>query len=129
MVSTILEQISNLIEEKTKLEIAKVDFNTYLAQIDARATKYLQQLSRLEVDLIARINEGDIHLYNWVLGQLMNIKGCLTDRQVMIDQLEAFSNQLKTRLDTAPCVNPTTFEVPIEPKVLASDETRQLPSG
>ncbi|MEM8614232.1 MAG: hypothetical protein AAGF93_19590, partial [Cyanobacteria bacterium P01_H01_bin.105] len=134
VVSTILEQITNLIEEKTKLEIAKVDFNTYIAQIDARATKYLAQLSQLEVSLIARINEGDTHLYNWVLSQLMQIKGCLTDRQVMIDQLEAFSNQLKTRLDTAPCVNPTAFEswtpLPIEPKTLTGGGSApQLPSN
>lgn len=134
VVSAILEQITNLIEEKTKLEIAKVDFNTYLAQIDARATKYLQQLSQLEVNLIARINEGDTHLYNWVLDQLMQIKGCITDRQVMVDQLEAFSNQLKTRLDTAPCISPTNFEswapLPIEPKTLAGGgSTPQLPSN
>ncbi|MEM7063905.1 MAG: hypothetical protein AAF572_12160 [Cyanobacteria bacterium P01_B01_bin.77] len=134
VVSAILEQITNLIEEKTKLEIAKVDFNTYLAQIDARATKYLQQLSQLEVNLIARINEGDTHLYNWVLSQLMQIKGCITDRQVMVDQLEAFSNQLKTRLDTAPCISPTNFEswtpLPIEPKTLAGGGSApQLPSN
>ena len=130
VVSAILEQITNLIEEKTKLEIAKVDFNTYLAQIDARATKYLQQLSQLEVNLIARINEGDTHLYNWVLEQLMTLKGCLADRQVLVDQLALFSNELKTRLDTAPCVNPTVFKtwnpLPIQPQVLPSGDVPQI---
>ncbi|MEM9218499.1 MAG: hypothetical protein AAGD25_29685 [Cyanobacteria bacterium P01_F01_bin.150] len=130
VVTAILEQISNLIEEKTKLEIAKVDFNTYLAQIDARATKYLQQLSQLEVTLIARINEGDTHLYNWVLEQLMTLKGCLADRQVLVDQLALFSNELKTRLDTAPCVNPAVFKpwtpLPFESQVLPGRDTPQL---
>ncbi|NET54121.1 MAG: hypothetical protein F6K09_37550 [Merismopedia sp. SIO2A8] len=59
--------------------------------------------------MINRINQGDTHLYNWTLEQLMSIKGCLTDRQVLIDQLEAFSSQLKTRLDTTPCVSPSAF--------------------
>ena len=133
VVSAILEQISNLIEEKTKLEIAKVDFNTYLAQIDARAAKYLDQLSQLEVNLIARINQGDTHLYNWVLEQLMTLKGCLADRQVLVDQLALFSNELKTRLDTAPCVNPATFKtwtpLPVEPQVLPGGNLPQLPSN
>lgn len=134
VVSTVLDQINALIEEKTKLEMAKVDFNTYIAQIDARANGYLDQLKQLEVTLIGRINEGDTHLYNWVLEQLMTLKGCLSDRQVLVDQLALFSNELKTRLDTAPCVNPSVFSawspLPLESNRLpAAPAIPQLPSA
>ena len=132
VVSTILAQISQLIEEKTKLEIAKVDFNTYITEIDARATKYLERLSQLEVNLISRIHQGDTHLYNWVLEQLITLKGCITDRQVLVSQLEAFSNELKTKLDTTPCVNPGAFKpwTPLSvPKALPDVNSPQLPAS
>ena len=133
VVSTILEQISQLIEEKTKLEIAKVDFNTYITEIDVRATKYLERISQLEINLISRINQGDAHLYNWVLEQLITLKGCITDRQVLVEQLETFSNELKTKLDTTPCVNPGTFKpwtpLSAEPEALPGVNSPQLPAG
>ena len=60
----------------------------------------------------------------------MTLKGCLTDRQVLVDQLALFSNELKTRLDTAPCVNPTVFKnwtpLPIEPQMLPNGNVPQI---
>ena len=122
VVTTILDQITQLIEEKVNLGIAKVDFNTYITQIDAKATQYLAQLNQLEITLVERINQGDTHLYNWVLEQLIALKGCLSDREVLVEQLAVFSSQLKVKLDTAPCVDPSTFKpwtpLPTQPAVL-----------
>ena len=110
IITAILDQINALIEQKIKLEMTKVDFNTYIVQIDARANKYIDQIKQLEVTLISRIDQGDRSLYNWTLEQLMAIKGCMADREVLVEQLALLSTELQTRLDSAPCVNPTVFK-------------------
>lgn len=121
IIRTILDQINELIEQKIKLEMTKVDFNTYLVEIDARANTYIDQLKQLEVTLISRINQGDISLYNWTLEQLMSIKGCMTDREVLVAQLETLAAELKARLGNAPCVQPTAFSEwqPVAEKTLS----------
>jgi hypothetical protein len=75
------------------------------------------------------MNNADRQLYEWTLGELMAIKGCLTDRQALVEQVVSFSAELRTKLDSAPCVDIKAFKpfkpISIEPK----QQPQQLPGS
>jgi hypothetical protein len=71
---------------------------------------------RTKNELTAIINNADRHLYEWTLGELMAIKGCLTDREVLVETLVTFSAQLRTKLDGTACVDINTFK-PFKPMI------------
>ncbi|WP_334978432.1 hypothetical protein [Nostoc sp.] len=60
------------------------------------------------------INNADRHLYEWTLGELMAIKGCLIDHQALVEQLVPFTAELRTKLDSTTCVDINTFK-PFQP--------------
>jgi hypothetical protein len=61
----------------------------------------------------------------------MEIKGCLTDREVLVEQLVTFSSQLRTKLDSTNCVDINTFKpfnpISTDPKQLSPVQPQQLP--
>ncbi|MDZ8237181.1 MAG: hypothetical protein RMZ69_08440 [Nostoc sp. ChiQUE01a] len=71
------------------------------------------------------MNDADRHLYEWTLGELIAIKGCLTDRQVLSDQLVSFSAELRTKLDCTPCVDIKNFER-FRPISIAPNQQEQI---
>ncbi|MBR8833993.1 MAG: hypothetical protein DSM106950_08120 [Stigonema ocellatum SAG 48.90 = DSM 106950] len=85
------------------------------------------QIEEIKNKLELQIKQGDRQLYEWILAQLSAIKGCLTDRQALVELAESFSAQLKTQLDTAAYVN-TSFaswaEISSEQQLSESGEGR-----
>jgi hypothetical protein len=75
---------------------------------------YINELIRTKNELTALMNNADRNLYEWTLGELMAIKGCLSDREVLVEQLVTFSAQLRTKLDGTACVDINTFK-PFKP--------------
>ncbi|MBW4628301.1 MAG: hypothetical protein KME49_23005 [Brasilonema octagenarum HA4186-MV1] len=55
----------------------------------------------------------------------MAIKGCLTDRQALAEQLVSFSAELKTKLDCTPCVDIKTFKR-FKPILIAAQQQEQI---
>ena len=103
------------------------DVNAFRGEIG----KFHAQLAQFETKINSRIAQGDTDLYNWTLEQLVTLQGCITDRQTITGLLDSFSAELKNRLDSAPCVQPTQFNAwvrqedpqlqPIQPKQLAGE--------
>src|SRR4028118_2416308 len=71
---------------------------------------YINELIRTKNELTGLMNNADRNLYEWTLGELMAIKGCLSDREVLVEQLVTFSAQLRTKLDGTACVDINTFK-------------------
>ncbi len=93
--------------------------------------KFHAQLAQFETKINSRIAKGDTDLYNWTLEQLVTLQGCITDRQTLTGLLDSFSAELKNRLDSTPCVQPTQFNAwvrkedpqlqPLQPKQLSGE--------
>jgi hypothetical protein len=83
---------------------------------------YINQLITTKNELTGLMNNADRNLYEWTLGELMVIKGCLSDREVLVEQLVTFSAQLRTKLDGTACVDINTFE-PFKP--ISIDDEQQ----
>ncbi|MEH1842581.1 MAG: hypothetical protein V7L20_28575 [Nostoc sp.] len=77
---------------------------------------------------IARNLIGDRDIYEWTLGELMAIKGCLTDRQALIEQLVTFSAELRVKLDSTTCVDINTFKS-FKPISINPTQPQQLPGN
>ncbi len=58
----------------------------------------------------------------------MAIKGCLTDRQALVEQLVTFSAELRTKLDNTTCVDINTFK-PFKPISINPAQPQQLPGN
>ncbi len=108
-------------------------FNIQVANIiNIKVDELLNQILRTKNELTVIINNADRHLYEWTLGELMAIKGCLTDRQVLVEQLVTFSAELRTKLDSTNCVDINTFKPfkPISnPQQLSPVQQGQLPGS
>ncbi|KAF3888575.1 MULTISPECIES: hypothetical protein [Nostocales] len=102
-------------------------FNIRIANlINVKVDELLNQILRTKNELTVIMNNADRHLYEWTLGELMAIKGCLTDRQAFVEHLVSFSTELRTKLDCAPCVDINTIK-PFKP--LSSTQPQQLPGS
>ncbi|BAY47241.1 hypothetical protein SAMD00079811_48580 [Scytonema sp. HK-05] len=108
---TFLILVGQYVDELIHIIGGKETFNILIANlINAKLDELLNQILRTKNELIVIMNNADRHLYEWTLGELIAIKGCLTDREVLADQLISFSAELKTKLDCTPCVDINNFE-------------------
>ncbi|BAY22499.1 hypothetical protein NIES2100_22620 [Calothrix sp. NIES-2100] len=90
-------------------------FNLRIANvINFKVDELLNQILRIRNELTVIIHNADRNLYEWTLGELMAIKGCLTDRQALVEQLVTFSSELRVKLDNTNCVDINTFK-PFKP--------------
>ncbi len=126
IIASVMQDITNLINIAVEGQIENLTFNIDIDAVNAKINNCLQQIAKLETNLYIRINYGDMQLYNWTLAQLIALKGCITDRTVLADQLESFAYELRTKLDTTPCVDTKNFQpwvgMPIE-SLLAAELT------
>ncbi|MEI2579022.1 hypothetical protein [Scytonema sp. PRP1] len=108
---TFLILVGQYVDELIHIIGGKETFNILIANlISAKLDELLNQIMRTKNELIVIMNNADRNLYEWTLGELIAIKGCLTDREVLADQLISFSAELKTKLDCTPCVDINNFE-------------------
>ncbi|MDZ8108914.1 MAG: hypothetical protein RM338_25275 [Nostoc sp. DedQUE12a] len=108
LVGQYVDELINIIGDRES-------FNLRVANmINIKVDELLNQILRIRNELTVIINNSDRHLYEWTLGELMAIKGCLTDRQALVEQLVTFSSELRTKLDSTVCVDINTFE-PFKP--------------
>jgi ABC-type phosphate transport system substrate-binding protein len=111
------QQIDNY-DEKIQNYISVITQNSR-QEID---NTYINELIRTKNELTGLMNNADRNLYEWTLGELMAIKGCLSDREVLVEQLVTFSAQLRTKLDGTACVDINTFK-PFKP--ISIDDEQQ----
>jgi hypothetical protein len=104
-----VQDITQLINQAVQTQVTNLTFDIDVNAIDARITAYLQQIVALDTNPYLRINSGDTQLYSWTVAPLIALKGCLTDCQVLTDQLVSSAAELRTRLGTAPCAATTGF--------------------
>ncbi|MBE9199788.1 MULTISPECIES: hypothetical protein [unclassified Nodularia (in: cyanobacteria)] len=108
LVGQYVDELINIIGDRES-------FNLRVANmINIKVDELLNQILRIRNELTVIINNSDRHLYEWTLGELMAIKGCLTDRQTLVEQLVTFSSELRTKLDSTVCVDINTFQ-PFKP--------------
>jgi len=111
------QQIDNY-DEKIQNYISVITQNSR-QEID---NTYINQLITTKNELTGLMNNADRNLYEWTLGELMAIKGCLSDREVLVEQLVTFTAQLRTKLDGTACVDINTFK-PFKP--ISIDDEQQ----
>jgi len=104
------QQIDKIYDEKIQNYISMITQNIR-QEID---NSYINQLITTKNELTGLMNNADRNLYEWTLGELMVIKGCLSDREVLVEQLVTFSAELRTKLDGTACVDINTFK-PFKP--------------
>jgi succinate dehydrogenase flavin-adding protein (antitoxin of CptAB toxin-antitoxin module) len=112
------QQIDKIYDEKIQNYISMITQNIR-QEID---NSYINQLITTKNELTGLMNNADRNLYEWTLGELMAIKGCLSDREVLVEQLVTFSAQLRTKLDGTACVDINTFK-PFKP--ISIDDEQQ----
>nr|WP_201280278.1 hypothetical protein [Hassalia byssoidea] len=114
---TFISLVTQHIDELINIIGGRDTFNIQVANIiNIKVDELLNQILRTKNELTAIINNADRHLYEWTLGELMAIKGCLTDREVLVETLVTFSAQLRTKLDGTACVDINTFK-PFKPMI------------
>ena len=112
---TFISLVTQHVDELINLIGDRDTFNIRVANlINIKVDELLNQILRTKNELTAIINNADRHLYEWTLGELMVIKGCLSDREVLVEQLVTFSAELRTKLDGTACVDINTFK-PFQP--------------
>jgi hypothetical protein len=103
--------VGQYVDELINIIGSRETFNILIANlISVKLDELLNQIVRTKNELTVIMNNADRHLYEWTLGELITIKGCLTDRQALAEQLVSFSAELKTKLDCTPCVDINKFE-------------------
>ncbi|WP_169221688.1 hypothetical protein [Brasilonema sp. UFV-L1] len=105
-------------------------FNNRVANIiNVKVDELLNQIIRTKNELTVLMNNSDRQLYEWTLGELMAIKGCLTDREVLVEMLVTFSAELRTKLDGTTCVDIKTIK-PFKPiSIDQKQQPQQLPGS
>ena len=112
---TFIDLLRQYVDELINIIGCKESFNILIANlISDKVDELLNQIIRNKNELTVIINNADRDLYEWTLGELMAIKGCLTDRQTLIEQLASFSAELTTKLECTPCADINTFK-PFKP--------------
>ncbi|MEH1877456.1 hypothetical protein, partial [Nostoc sp.] len=129
---TFITLVTQYVDEVINIIGNRESFNIQVANvINIKVDELLNQILRIRNELTVIINNADRHLYEWTLGELMAIKGCLTDRQALVEQLVTFSAELRTKLDSTACVDINTFKPfkPISgnPAPLSPVQPQQLP--
>ena len=100
-------------------------FNIQIANsVNIKVDELLNQIVRIKSEMTAIMNTADRHLYEWTLGELMAIKGCLTDRQVLVEQIVTFTTELRAKLDSTNCVDINSFQ---QFKPLSFDQKQSKP--
>ncbi len=126
---TFLNLVRQYVDEVINIIGDRDTFNTQVANIiNIKVDELLNQIIRTKNELTVLINSADRQLYEWTLGELMAIKGCLTDREVLVEMLVTFSAQLRTKLDGTPCVDINTFK-PFRPISIDQQQSQQLPGS
>ena len=114
---TFISLVTQHVDELINLIGDRDTFNIQVANlINIKVDELLNQILRTKSELIGIINNADRHLYEWTLGELIAIKGCLTDREVLVETLVTFNAQLRTKLDGTACVDINTFK-PFKPMI------------
>ncbi len=112
---TFISLVTQYVDEVINIIGNRESFNIQVANvINIKVDELLNQILRIRNELTIIINNADRHLYEWTLGELMAIKGCLTDRQALVEQLVTFSSELRVKLDNTNCVDINTFK-PFKP--------------
>jgi ABC-type phosphate transport system substrate-binding protein len=93
------QQIDKIYDEKIQNYISMITQNIR-QEID---NSYINQLITTKNELTGLMNNADRNLYEWTLGELMAIKGCLSDREVLVEQLVTFSAELRTIVISNKC--------------------------
>ncbi|WP_216669994.1 substrate-binding domain-containing protein [Brasilonema sennae] len=106
----ISQQIENIYDQKIQNEIS-VMIQNISQEID---NTHINQIITTKNELIVLMNSADRQLYEWILGELMAIKGCLTDRETLVETLVTLTTELRTKLDRTACVDIKTFK-PFKP--------------
>ena len=132
--NTFLSLITQYVDEVINIIGDSDSFNLQIANvINVKVDELLSQILRIRNELTVIINNADRNLYEWTLGELMVIKGCLTDREVLVEQLVTFSSQLRTKLDTTTCVDINNFKpfkpISVKPAELPIAQPRKLPES
>jgi ABC-type phosphate transport system substrate-binding protein len=104
------QQIDKIYDQKIQNDISVITQNIS-QEID---NTYINQIIRTKNELTALMNNADRQLYEWTLGEIMAIKGCLTDREALVEMLVTFNAELRTKLDATACVDIKTFK-PFKP--------------
>jgi len=114
---TFISLVTQQVDELINIIGDRDTFNIRVANlINIKVDELLNQILRTKSELIGIINNADRHLYEWTLGELIAIKGCLTDREVLVETLVTFNAQLRTKLDGTACVDINTFK-PFKPMI------------
>ena len=114
---TFISLVTQHVDELINIIGDRDTFNIRVANlVNIKVDELLNQILRTKNELIAIINNADRHLYEWTLGELMAIKGCLADREVLVETLVTFSAQLRTKLDGTACVDINAFK-PFKPMI------------
>jgi len=103
---TFIVLLRQYVEELINIIGRKESFNILIASlIRDKVDELLNQIIRTRNELTVIINNADRDLYEWTLGELIAIKGCLTDRQALVEQLNSFNAELITKLECTPCAD------------------------
>ncbi|ARV58605.1 hypothetical protein BZZ01_08115 [Nostocales cyanobacterium HT-58-2] len=129
---TFITLVRQYVDELINIIGDRETFNLRIANvINVKVDELLNQILRIRNELTVIINNADRHLYEWTLGELMAIKGCLTDRQALVEQLITFSSELRVKLDNTTCVDINTFKpfkpISVNPAQLSPVQPQQLP--
>ncbi|MDZ8189257.1 MAG: hypothetical protein RMX96_31015, partial [Nostoc sp. ChiSLP02] len=131
---TFMSLVTQYVDELIAIIGNRESFNIQVANvINIKVDELLNQILRIRNELTVIINNADRHLYEWTLGELMAIKGCLTDRQALVEQLVTFSSELRVKLDNTNCVDINTFKpfkpISVNPAPLSPVQPQQLPGN
>jgi hypothetical protein len=126
---TFISLVRQYVDEVINIIGDRDTFNTRVANIiNIKVDELLNQIIRTKSELTVLINNADRQLYEWTLGELMAIKGCLTDREVLVETLVTFSAQLRTKLDGTNCVDIESIK-PFKPVLEPRQQSQQLPGN
>ncbi|MFN6494778.1 hypothetical protein [Nostoc sp. DedQUE03] len=131
---TFMSLVTQYVDELIAIIGNRESFNIQVANvINIKVDELLNQILRIRNELTVIINNADRHLYEWTLGELMAIKGCLTDRQALVEQLVTFSSELRVKLDSTNCVDINTFKpfkpISVNAAPLSPVQPQQLPGN
>jgi hypothetical protein len=124
--------IEKLVQINVAKAMASAHVDVDIQTVRAELTTAVHQVAKVETRLQSALEQRVSELQEWSAAQLLALKGCMTDREVLVDILSTTVNKLRVGLDQAPCVDPSVWapanlhvDDPASSPVTAATETER----
>ncbi len=109
LITELSADLEKLVELNVSKAMASAQADVDVETVRAEITTALDRVAVVENRLSASMERRVDALQQWTAEQLLGVKSCMTDREVLVDILDATVSRLRRELGRSPCVKPSSW--------------------